>query len=117
MAPFFDTYEPMKYVEIVYADTGLTSTTGRQYILVFHEYLYMPRLSHNLINPNQLLHFKTQVQDNPYAADPMSITIPDGNFIACLELEGTNIFINTWYPTQEELSSLPYIELTLQQLW
>ena len=90
----------MKDVAIVYAATGFTSTTGRQYILFFREYFYMPKLSHNLINPNQLRHFQTQVQDNPYATDPMIIIGPDGNFIACLESEGNNMFLNTWSPTQ-----------------
>ena len=85
MAPFSDMYEPIKDVAIVSASTGSTSTTGRQYILVFHEYLYMPELYHNLINPNQLCQFQTQVQDNPYSTDQMSITIPDRKFIACLE--------------------------------
>ena len=118
VAPFSDTYEPMKDVAIVSAATGFTATTGRQYILVFHECLYMPELSHTLINPNQLRHFHTQVQDNPYhPSDPMSITSPDGDFIACLESEGTNIFLNTWSPTQEELESLPHIALTSQQTW
>ena len=45
----------------------------------------------------------------------MSITSPDGNFIAYLESEGTNIFLNTWYQTQEDLTYLPHIELILQQ--
>ena len=117
VAPFSDTYEPMKDVAIVTAATGFTATTGRQYILVFHECLYMPELSHTLINPNQLRHFNTQVQDNPYATDPMSIASPNGDFIACLESEGTNIFLNTWSPTQDELASLPHIELTSQQPW
>ena len=81
---FSDTYEPIKDVSIISADTGFTSTTGIQYMLVFHECLYMPKLSHTLIKPSQLCHFQTQVQDNPYATDPMSIIIPDGNFIACL---------------------------------
>ena len=107
----------MKDVAIISAATGFTSITGRHYVLVFHECLYIPKLSHTLINPNQLRHFQTQVQDNPYTADPMSIKIPDGNFITSLESEGTNIFINIWSPTQKDLAFLPHIELTSQQPW
>ena len=59
VAPFSNTCEPMKDVTIVYAATGFTSTTGRQYILVFRECLYMPKLSHTLINPNQRFYFQT----------------------------------------------------------
>ena len=117
VAPFSDTYEPMKDVAIVYAATGFTFITGRHYVLVFHECLYIPKLSHTLINTNQLRHFQTQVQDNPNAEDLMSITSPDVNFIASLESEGTNIFINIWSPTQKDLALLPHIELTSQQPW
>ena len=81
VAPFSDTYQPMKDVAIVLAATGFTSASGNQYILIFHECLYMPELSHTLINPNQLRHFHTQVQDNPYAKEPMSIISPDGDFV------------------------------------
>ena len=56
----------MKDVDIVSAATGFTSVTSRQYILVFHEALYMPELDHNLINPKKLRQFYTQVQDNPW---------------------------------------------------
>ena len=85
VTPFSNTYEPMKYLATVSSATGFTPTTGRQYIRVFHECLYMTELSHTLINPNKLCHFQTQVQENPYATDPLSITSPDGNLIACLE--------------------------------
>ena len=118
VAPFSDTYKPMKNIPIVTAATGYTSHTGRQYILVFHEALYMKDMDHTLINPNQLRHFQAQVQDNPYhPTEPMSITSPDGTFVACLQSQGTNIFLETWYPTQEELTTLPHIELTSSREW
>ena len=47
----------------------------------------------------------------------MSIISPDGNFIACLESEVTNIFLHAWSPTQEYLTLLTPIEITLQQPW
>ena len=110
VAPFSDTYEPMKDVYIVLAVTGFTSVTGQQYILVFHEALYMLELDHTLINKNQLRQFHTQVQDNPYhTTEPMSITNPSRYFTACLEFQGTNIFLNTWFPTQTDLPRLPHI--------
>ena len=93
VAPFSDTYDPMKDVEIFSAAIGFTSVTVRQYILVFHKALYMPELDHTLINPNKLRQFHTQVQDNPdHATEPMNITNPSGDFIACLESQGKNIF-------------------------
>ena len=71
-----------------------------------------------LINPNQLRHFDTEVQDNPYhATDPMSITSPNGEFMAWLQSQGTNVFLNTWRPTKTQLSSLPHIVLTSPRKW
>ena len=68
VAPYSDTCKPMTDVDIVLAATGFTLVTGQQYILVFHEALYIPELDHTLINPNQLRQFHTKVQDNPYHA-------------------------------------------------
>ena len=99
VAPFSDTYGPMTNIPIITAATGFTSTTAKQYILVFNEALYIKDMDHTLINPNQLRHFNTEVQDNPYhATDPMSITSPNGEFMACLQSQGTNVFLNTWGP-------------------
>ena len=113
MAPFSDTYDPIKDVDIVLASTGFTSVTGRQYILVFHESLCMPETDNTLINSNQLRHFHTQVKDNPYhATEPINITNPSGDCTACLEYQGENIFLNTWFPNQTDLAALQHIKLT-----
>ena len=86
--------------------------------MVFNEDLYIKDTDHTLINPNQLRHFDTEVQDNPYhATDPMSITSPNGEFMACLHSQGTNVFLNTWRPTKTQLSSLPHIVLTSPREW
>ena len=78
----------------------------------------MPELDHTLINTNQLLQFHTQVQDNPYhATEPMNITNPSGYFIACLEYQGTNLFLNTWFPTKTDIAVFPHIKLTSRQPW
>ena len=75
-------------------------------------------MDHTLINPNQLRHFDTEVQDNPYhATDPMSITSPNREFMTCLQSQGTNLFLNTWQPTKTQLSSLPHIVLTSPRDW
>jgi hypothetical protein len=87
--PYSDNYEPVKNVPIITAVTGYTSATGMNYILIFPEALYMPSLEHSLFNPNQLQqHFGTNVQDNPYTNEPMSISTPDGGFTACLQSNG-----------------------------
>ena len=108
----------MKDIPIVSAATGFTSEKGRNYILVFHEALYMPDMRHTLINPNQCWHFGAKVQDNPYHENwPMSIESPDGEFAACLQSIGTVMFLDTWFPTNSDLESYPHIELTSRQHW
>ena len=97
MAPFSYKYTPMKDVPIVSEATGYTSANGQNYILVFNEALYTKEMKRTLINPNQCQHFREEIQDNPYDADkPMAISIPDSEFTACLQSEGTIIFLDTW---------------------
>ena len=62
--------------------------------------------------------FQTQFQENPYHdIEAMNITNPSGYFTACLESQGTNIFLNTWFPTQTDLAAFSHIELTSRQPW
>jgi hypothetical protein len=108
----------MKDVPIVSAATGFTSANGRNYILVFNEALYIKEMQHSLINPNQCRHFGAVIQDNPYDADnPMSISSPDSEFTACLQSEGTIVFLDTWYPAQKDLEAYPHIEMTSRHHW
>jgi hypothetical protein len=115
--PYSDDYAPVKNVPIVTAATGYTSSNGRNYILLFPEALYLPNLDHSLFNPNQLRHFGTIVQDNPYATEPMSITTHDGEFTACLQSKGTDIFLTTWAPTQLDLERYPHVTLCSPIPW
>ena len=61
VSPFSEKYTPMEYILIVSAGTGFTSANGRNYILVFHEALYMPNMRHTLINTNQCRNFGAKV--------------------------------------------------------
>ena len=56
VTPYTDAYEAIKSVPIATAGTAWTSTeTGKIYILVFHEGLWMgDQMEHSLLNPNQL---------------------------------------------------------------
>ena len=79
VAPFSEKYTPIKDIPIVSVATGFTSENSINYILVFHEALYMPDMRHSLINLNQCRHFGAKVQNKPYHEDcPMSIESPDG---------------------------------------
>jgi hypothetical protein len=115
--PYSDQYEPVKNVPIVTAATGYTSAAGFNYILVFPEALYMPSLGHSLCNPNQLRHFGTNVQDNPYGDTPMGITTANDGFTACFKSRGTDIFLQTWAPSQSELEQFPHIVLCSSEPW
>ena len=115
--PYTDKYEPIPDVPIVTAATGFTSKTGLNYILVLPEALYMPELDHSLFNPNQLRHYGTIVQDNPYDAATMAITTEDKTFTACLDSEGTDIFLKTWAPSDADLRSYPHIQLNSSEPW
>ena len=103
----------MKDVLILSEATGYKSANGHNYILVFNESLYIKEMQHTLINPNQCRHFGSEIQDNPYDADkPMAISIPYSEFTACLQSEGTIIFLDTWYPFQKYLEAHPHIDMT-----
>ena len=77
----------------------------------------MPTLTHSLFNPNQLCHFGTQVQDNPYDYRPMSTSTSDQSFTACIQSKCTNIYLTTWAPTQADLEHHPYIPLYSSKAW
>jgi hypothetical protein len=115
--PYSDEYEPIPDVPIVTAATGFTSKNGMNYILVFPEALYMPNLDHSLFNPNQLRHFGTVVQDNPYDAEPMCIKSADNTFTACLDSVGTDIFLKTWAPSDADLKTYPHVVLSSNAQW
>jgi hypothetical protein len=56
---FTDEYESMKDVPVVSAATAWTDdNSGETFILLFHQVLwYGNKLSHSLLNPNQIRHF------------------------------------------------------------
>ena len=115
--PYSDEYKPVTNIPIVTAATGYTSKTGLNYILVIPEAIYMPSLSHSLFNPNQFRHFGTIVQDNPFSDEPMVIRSEDGQFTACLQSKGTDIFLQTWAPSLTDLTVYPHIVLCSTQPW
>ena len=117
--PYSDDYEAKTGISIVQAATGYTAANGQRYILVFNEALWMPERENSLMNPNQLRHFGIEVQDNPYDQNPMLIrkeSDTDG-FVACLKSRGTDIFIDTWTPTDQDLRENVHVVLTSLTQW
>ena len=115
--PYSNEYQPVTGVPIVTAATGYTTSSGRNFILIMHETLWMPQLEHSLFNPNQFRHFGTLVQDNPYADTPMLVTSLGGDFVACLQTKGTDIFLKTWAPSDDDLQRYPHIQLSSDLPW
>ena len=103
------------------AATGYTSPDGQQYILVFNEAIYMPKMDNSLLNPNQLRHYGVHVNDNPYGQEQMLIRKDDldgeEDFVASLKSQGTVIYIDTWTPTDKDLSEFPHVVLTSPKEW
>mmetsp|Transcript_26807 Transcript_26807/g.40559 ORF Transcript_26807/g.40559 Transcript_26807/m.40559 type:complete len:200 (+) Transcript_26807:307-906(+) len=116
--PYLEDYKAKTNVPIVQAATGYTSRNGDRFILIFNEAIWMPLMEVSLINPNQLRHFVVLVNDNPYDG-PMTIETVGENqeFIACLDSEGTNIFLETWTPTMKDLEQYKHIVLTSPHPW
>ena len=75
VSPYQEDYDAIKNIPIVTAATAWQSQhTGQVYILVLHEALWMGNnMSQTLINPNQMRHFGTVVQDDPTSASPLHI--------------------------------------------
>jgi len=70
-----------------------------------------------LINPNQLRHFGTEVQDNPSSRLPLSIITEDSEFCMDLMMAGTIIYADTHTPTDLELKECPHIVLSSSRPW
>mmetsp|Transcript_16579 Transcript_16579/g.25067 ORF Transcript_16579/g.25067 Transcript_16579/m.25067 type:complete len:243 (-) Transcript_16579:3911-4639(-) len=119
VSPYSEEYKAKTNVPIVQVATGYTSADGKRYILIINEALWFPDLPNSLANPNQFRHFGVHVQDNPFDEDPMVIRqeYDDISFVACLKSEGTDIFIETWTPSLNDLNNLPHVVLTSPDNW
>jgi hypothetical protein len=106
-------------VPIVHAATAWQSAhSGQTYILVLHESLWMgDTMQHTLINPNQLRHFGTKVQDNPMSEHPLSIIMEDDEFCMELFMDGMIVFAETFSPSEHELDTCPHIHLSSPHPW
>ena len=119
VSPYRDDYAPVSNVPIVSAATAWQSSfTGETYILVFNEALWMgDSMDTSLINPNQLRHFGTQVQDNPVSDLPLSIITEDNEFSMELRMSGTIIYADTHTPSDNELRTCKHIHLSSPHQW
>ena len=119
MSPYSDDYEAIKNVPVVCGAMLWTDTVGNQeYILLFNESMWMvDSLTHSLIIPNQLCAFGTEVQDNPFSTERLSIQPASHDIAIPLQTLGTIIYANTRAPTDSELSQHPHIVLSSNADW
>ena len=119
VSPYRDDYSPVTNIPIVKAATAWQSPhTGRTYILVFNEALWMgDTLDHSLLNPNQMRHYHVKVQDNPMSDLPLSIITDDDEFSMELRMDGTIVCFESLTPSQEELQQCPHITLSSPHPW
>ena len=114
--PYDKSYDPIENVPIVSGATAYDDKeSGTTYILIFNESLYYgTKLSHSLINPNQVRHNHIDLWDNPYDKQhELGIETPNGPHIP-FTLEGTKIKFQTRSPTQKALETCPRIVMTSQ---
>jgi hypothetical protein len=66
VAPFTNSYQPLKDTPVATCATIVTTATGQDYLLVGHEMLFFGSTLHrSLINPNQLRMNGVKVVDDP----------------------------------------------------
>ena len=65
----------------------------------------------------QLRHHRVEVQEIPFAMDPMTIIRHEQDFCACLESRGPNIYIKIWTPSQEDLEMYPNVQFSSKNQW
>ena len=67
VSPYSDKYKSIQHIPLVTREIAWTCSHSREtFTLVFNEALWMgKKLDHTLVNPNQMLHYSTDMKDNP----------------------------------------------------
>jgi hypothetical protein len=73
------------------------------------------KMNHSLLNPNQMRHDGTIVQDNPFKSGGPFIF--RDNIHIPLQTFGTIVGCNTWAPSDVELQTHTHVHLTNEQQW
>ena len=100
------------------ATTVTDSITGKSFIMVINKALYYSKkLYHSLISMNQLICYETMVWGNPFEPyRDLCIKTGYGNTID-LTPDCTKIGFSSYVTTNEELRTLPHIEVTSGSEW
>lgn len=119
VAPYLSIYDDMHNIEIVGQATAIQDPdSDKTIILEIHQALWygdVPGMDHSLINPNQLRHNGTYVQDNPFSTKPLCLKRKDIHIP--LYISGTTLYFNCRTPTSSKLNSCCHIRLTSDTPW
>ena len=74
-------------------------------------------MDHSLVNPNQLRHYGTKVQDNPVSDRALSIITENNDFCMELAMAVTVVYADIFTPSDKELHECPHIILSLPHTW
>eukprot|EP00536_Pseudo-nitzschia_multiseries_P017317 jgi/Psemu1/224484/e_gw1.1486.4.1 len=125
VAPFSDTYSPLKNVPIARCATAWTDPTdGITYILVFGQALFFgTKLQHSLVCPNQVRDCNfNKVEDTPRRYDSNSthgiiFQSEDTELFIPLQVKGVISYFDSCKPTKKELASCEHILATDTHTW
>ena len=114
---FHDELSEMKDVPVATVATGITTSDGIEYILVFNEVLYFgDTMDHTLINPYQIRHYGISVSDNPFD-DDKPFGIDHEEVFVPFSTSGTMVYFESFYPTKDQMERCPLIVLTSESEW
>ncbi len=116
VTPCTETHEPIKSAPIVQAATAYDNPeTGETTILMLNEAMWMgDKMTHTLVNPNQLRAHGITVQDNPFSESPIYVSTGGHVFIIPLTAKGTTLGSITSTPPDQQLQvdSSPHFSLS-----
>ena len=119
VSPYSDEYNSTQHVPVVSRATSWNfSHFGETFVLIFNKASCMGEmLDHTLVNPNQILHHRINVQDNPCIQNPMVITFPEEDVTVPLYMSVTIDCADTSSTTQQQLYDCLRIVLTSPHDW
>ena len=116
---YYLSYKPLYNVPIVLGSTTVTnSITGNSFIMVLNKAIYYSnKLHHSIINPNILRFYGTMVWVNTFY--PKSYLCLEACEVDTIDIipNGTKIGFILHIPTEEDLSTLPNIEVISGSEW
>jgi hypothetical protein len=122
--PYHPKYKPTQNVPVVKGVTAYDDKiTGKTFIICINQGLYFGNeMKHSLLNQNQIRSNGVVVNDCPFHLSPNktsshSLYFPDDDVRIQLELHGCMSHFVTRYPTEAEIKSCQWLELTSDEEW